>query len=489
MTKKQKTVLIAVLSIIAVLIVAGTVVALVLLLPEDNPPSSYPMPSMKMQYEYYIDADDNSGIILKDAFREQVPLSALTRKDNVKCEGLDLSNELKLTLTDQAEIGDKAEYEFSYKDRIIAVIKVNVIDATSYIYTADELLSLSGEGVYILNNPIDLSGKNGRIARFIGKLHCNHNAISGFDCSGGALFGELDGAMVTGLDMVGVKGTINVSDFGNFGVIANVSDNTALRYSSVQGDVTLNSSAEEDDIVYVGGLLGYVSASARRDYSTIAPQVIGCTSFISLTVNGSGDLRVGGISGGVRNATIRESVSCATINVKVTEVQVANFKGLYVGGIAGALSKDYDTVVEAYNLDEGARIYSYANIGVDIAGGGTYNDVYVGGIYGSLTNHSLVNLQFNGKIDVKLTRCSLNLGGIVGKAQNTTDLNMAIRGIGVKGEINVYSLSNVWAGGIAGSTEACTYSSVTESITPVVTNDKSLVQGTQTASAAVASIN
>lgn len=489
MTKKQKTVLIAVICVTIALIVAGAVVALVLLLPKDEPPTNYPMPSMKMQYEYYIDVDDEAGITLQDAFREQVPLSALTRKDNVSSEGLFLSTDLKLTLTDKTQIGDKAEYEFLYKDRTIAVIKVNVIDAESYVYTADELLNLSGNGVYILNNPIDLNGKSGQIARFIGKLYCNHNPISGFDCSSGALFNELDGAVITGLDMVDVKGTVNVSDYGNYGVIANVANNTLVRYSSVKGAVTVNSSAEKDDVVYVGGLLGYTSASARRNYALVDPQIVGCTSYIDLTVNGTGDLRIGGITGGVRNATIRESVSLADINVKTIESQIGAFNRLYLGGIAGALSKEYDTVLEAYNLDEGARIYSYANINVDIAGGGTFNEVYVGGIYGSLTNHALVNIHFNGKINVKLTRCNLWLGGLVGSAKNTTDLNMALRGLGVKGEINVYSLSKVLAGGVAGQTEACTYSSVTESITPVIDNDKSLVQGTQTASAAVASIN
>lgn len=488
LTKKQKVILITVISVVSALLIAGIVTLVVLLGNKDGGSGKYDMPSRKIQYEYYIDEGDTVGFTLKDNFREDVPLKEFTRTPVFTDENILLDDNLLLKVKEGASEGQFASYNYSYKGVVIAVINVKVVDADEYIHTPQELLNVSTEQdkTYIVKNDLNLSGIEGNISQFIGSIHFNHNAVSGFNASNGGLFKELNGATITGLDLVNVTGSTVLTDYGNHGIVADYASNGKMRYCTISGNVNISSVAEANDVLYVGGFVGYASALKRKNYVDVEPAYVHLVSFLDLNVSGSGDFRVGGLVGGIRNATLNNSFNHGKISANVSETQVANLKNLYIGGMVGALSKEYDAITQTNFLDESNGLYSYCDINVNVQGGGVHNSINVGGVFGYLENHSVVNCTYGGKMDINLTRASLNAGGIIGCTNNYTTLKMNVRGIIVKGEIKIYSLSNVYAGGLIGESVETQYSSVEQSITPTISTDSSKVQGTQLATPNVA---
>ena len=488
LTKKQKVILISVASAVAVVLVVVGVVLGIMLGGKKGNGDDYKMPSRKIQYEYYIDHEDTVGFKISDKFREDVPLTSFTKTEIISDGFISLSNDLLLKVEEGVSVGYSATYNFSFRGVVIAVVNVIVVDADEYIHTATDLINVSTtqDKTYIVRNDLDLSGVDVNISRFIGSIHFNHHQIKNYNASNGGLFKELNGATITGLDLVDVTGSSVINDFGNFGVIVDYASNGKLRYCSVQGEINVTSTAEADDILYLGGFVGYASALKRKNYLEVEPAYVHLISFLNVKVAGSGDFRIGGVVGGVKNATLNNLYNYGKITFDVSESQVSAFKNLYLGGIIGALTKEYDVVLQTYNLDESSGLYSYGDLDVDVLGGGVHNNLSVGGIFGYLENHSIVNCIYGGKMDVNLTRATLKAGGIVGVTDNNTTLKMNVRGIIVKGEMNIYSLSTVYAGGIIGEGYETQYSSVEQSIEPTINTDKSKVQGTQVSTSHVA---
>lgn len=490
LNKKQKIILITIISIVSALVIAGVVTLIVLLTKDGGKDGGYTMPSRKIQYEYYIDEGDTIGFNLKDSFREDVPLDKFKRTEVFVDEHIVLDDSLLLKVNAGAKEGQTATYHFTLNDTLIAVINVKVIDADEYIHSADELFAVSNDQdkTYIVRNDIDLTGKSGNISYFMGSIHFNHNVIKGFDASNGGLFKELNGATITGLDLSKVTGSTILTDFGNHGIVVDYSNNSRLRYCTIDGGVNITSTAKANDVLYIGGFVGYASALKRKNYIDVEPSFVHMVSFLELTINGTGDFRIGGLIGGVKNASLSNSFAHGKTSFKVDETQVASFKNLYLGGMIGALSKEYDLITQANYLDESSGLYSYSDIDVDVQGGGAHNLINVGGVFGYLENHSIVNCTYGGKMNVNLTRAYSNVGGIIAITNNDTTLKMNVRGIIVKGEIKVYSLSSVYAGGIIGESFGTQYSAVDQSITPTINTDKSKVQGNQVATPNVANV-
>ncbi len=483
--KKKLAILISV-SVLVLLLIAGIVLAVVFL-PEDDDAPRYDMPSRKMQYEYYIDREDVSGFYLSDNFRDEIPIEEFTKTDVDSADGITLGDDLLLRVEDDVEVGAQAIFNFSYKNQVVAVINVYVIEADGYIGSADELLAVSSDKTYIVNSPINLKGVSGNVSRFIGTIHFNHNPVDGFNAENGGLFNELDGATITGLDMTNVSGILTHKNYGNLGVVANYTNNARIRYSSIKGVLSINSVAQSTDALYVGGIVGYASAAKRKDYTTVDAGFVQLVSYLDLTVSGNGDLKIGGIIGGVRNATLDTCYSYGKIKVSVDEDSVGNLGNLYVGGLVGVLTKQYDAITSSYVLDDSSQLYSYADVEISINGGGSHNSVNVGGVFGLLQNHSIVNAIYGGKMDLNLTRTPANVGGIAGATDNSTALKMNVRAVEVKGEIKIYSLTSVNAGGLIGESVETQYSNVIASVMPTISTDAAKKQGAQIAVTAVAS--
>ncbi|MBQ8178320.1 MAG: hypothetical protein IJ033_03915 [Clostridia bacterium] len=487
MHKKKLTILISV-SVTVLLLVAGIVLAIVFW-PDKVDDQDYDMPPRKMQYEYYVDHEDKAGFYLSDNFRAEVPLKEFTKTVIESADGLVLGDDLLVKVEDGVEIGAQAVYNFSYKNKVIAVVNVYVIDADAYINNATELLAVSADKTYIVKNAIDLTGVSGNVSRFIGTIHFNHHPVSGFNVENGGLFKELDGATITGLDLTGVSGTLTHTNYGNLGVIANYANNTRIRYSSVRGSVSIHSTASSTEALYVGGMIGYANAVKRKDYTTEEVGYVQLVSYLDLSVSGSGDLKVGGLIGGVRNATLGECYAYGKTKLSVDENSVGSLGNIYLGGLVGVLTKQYDAVTTSYLLDESSQLYSYSDIEIAVNGGGAHNSINVGGIFGLLQNHSIVNAIYGGDLDVSLTRAPLNIGGIIGSTDNSTALKMNVRAVEVKGEIEIYSLASVNAGGLIGVSVETQYSNVIASVMPKISTDTSKKQGTQVAVTAIASEN
>ncbi len=487
-SKKQKIILICVISLVVALLVAGGVV-LGLYLSNENQPTQPDQASFSyVEFEYYVDYRDVTGFKINDTFLGTLSASDVTVHAEIASEGITLKEDLTLAVTKDATFESYAEYDFIYDTKKIAKVKVYVVEADGYVQNANELFAINGTNkTYVVRTPIDLTGKAYNVEKFFGTIHFNHNSVKGFDASRGGLFQKLEGATVTGLNMLSVNGNVVVNASSNFGVIADVANNSTLKNSSVSGEVTVTSTAKSDASVFVGGMLGYVSAVKRSDYLKQEPALSNLRSKLKLTVSGSGDFKVGGIAGAVSNASCEFLTQYGAVSLTVSDVEAPSLGNVCLGGVIGAFTKEYTSSYSATAFDSSNGLYAYCDVTLKVSGGSSHNMLNVGGSVGYLKNHSLANVFYDGTLDVDLTRCYLKLGGAVGNATNELGLSMLVKGVKVKGKIEVYSLSGVYAGGVIGEADGVAVA-VTEAVLPLISTDSAKVQGVQTAHQSIAKI-
>ena len=483
--KKKRAILIAVICVALALIIAGTVTAVVWLTRDED--GNATVPSELKRYSYYIDPSDTVGFYIDDSFKGELALDELVCTVKIPAAGVTLADDLRLYVSGEPVEGAAALYEYSYKNVTVAVVNVTVAAIDGKIGNASALTSLSGSGTYVLTADIDMTGVTHGIAYFSGNLYGNHHEIKGLGIAGG-LFTELYGAHISGIEFTSVNVSAATDLYGNYGVIAGTARNSDISYCTAEGNFTLNAALSKNDIIYVGGLVGYASSIGRKNEAFDNLKLISyCTSRLVIDVNATGDVKIGGIAGGIVNTSLRECRNYGS--VAFTGTDAANIAGVYFGGLAGVLTKEYDQVNSFTELDEGARLYSYGDLKVVVSGDNGGITVFAGGIFGKVENHSLANVAFGGKLEVTLGKIASYTGGIVGIAENSTLLAMRLRGAGIAEDsvIGVYSLYNVYAGGIAGRfTGNVTYEKITGSVMPVITTDSSSNTGLHVASEAVA---
>ncbi len=483
--KKKRGVVIAIICVVLALIIAGTVTAVVLLTRDEE--TNYAAPTELKQYAYYIDPSDTVGFYLDDSFRAGIPLGDLVRTVKLEAKGVTLTDDLRLYVSGEASTGAVGIYEYAYKGVTVAVINVKVTGIDATISDAAALKAISDNGTYALAADIDMTGVTEGIDYFSGNLYGNHHEIKGLGIAGG-LFTNLYGAHVSGIEFTSVNVASEVSAYGNYGVIAGTVRNSDISYCTVEGSYTLNARLGKNDIIYVGGVAGYVSSLARKNEAfDNLKQISYCVTRLALTVNATGDVKIGGIAGGVVNSSLRECYNYGSVTFTGTDA--TEMSGVYFGGLAGVLTKEYEQVNSFKELDEGARLYSYAALKATVIGDNGGIAVYAGGIFGTVENHSLANSSFGGSIEVRLGKVASYVGGIAGNAVNNTLLVMRVRGVGVKegASVSVYSLYNAYAGGIAGRFAGnVTYEKITGSVMPVITTDSSSNTGLHVANEGVA---
>ncbi len=486
LSKKQKIILVCIISFVVALLVAGAVVLGVYLSNKNEPAGVDQSANGYVEYEYYVDYRDTDGFKINDNFLGNLSLSSVTMNVEIASDGIVLKDDLTLAVTKDVVFESYAEFDFIYNSQKIAKVKVYVVEADGYIQNASELLAINGSNkTYIVRTPIDLTDKTYNVEKFSGSIHFNHNAVKGFDASRGGLFKKLEGATVTGLNMPSVSGTVPVNTASNFGVIADVANNSTIKNSSISGTVSVTSTAKGDASVFVGGMVGYFSAVKRSDYLKQEPSLSNLRSKLELNVSGSGDLKVGGIVGAVSNASCEFLTQYGSVTLTVSETEAPTLGNVCLGGVIGAFTKEYTSSYSATAFDGSNGLYAYCDVTLKVTGGSSHNMLNVGGVIGYLNNHSLTNVFYDGKIDVDLTRCYLKLGGAVGNATNSLGLSMLVKGVKVKGEIAVYSIAGVYAGGVIGEAD-CVSVAVTEAVLPTISTDSAKVQGVQTAHQSVA---
>lgn len=483
--KKKRGVVIAIACVVLALIIAGAVTAVVLLTREEE--TNYASPTELKQYAYYIDPSDTAGFYLDDSFRAEIPLDDMVRTVKLEAKGVTLTDDLRLYISGEALSGAVGIYEYSYKGATVAVINVKVTKIDGKISDAESLKAMKESDTYALAADIDMTGVTEGIEYFGGNLYGNHHEIKGLGIAGG-LFTTLYGAHVSGIEFTSVNVASEVSAYGNYGVIAGTVRNSDISYCSLEGSYTLTAALGKNDIIYVGGIAGYVSSLARKNEAfDNLRQISYCVTRLALTVNATGDVKIGGIVGGAVNSSLRECYNYGSVTFTGTDA--AKISGVYFGGLAGVLTKEYEQVNSFNELDEGARLYSYAALKATVIGDNGGITVCAGGIFGMVENHSVANSSFGGSLEVRLGKVASYVGGIAGNAVNNTLLTMRVRGVGVKegASVSVYSLYNAYAGGIAGRFAGnVTYEKITGSVMPAITTDSSSNTGLHVASEGVA---
>ncbi len=480
LTKRQKVIL-SVCICVAVALIATGATLLAVFIPRKEAQNYKVGVGYKRYYSYAMDVNSKETALNGD-FAGNVPFAEFAINTVESSEYLTLEEGF-VVRNSCAPAGDSARFEVAYKDVVIADIRVVVKNVRGYIADAESLWSMS-DGVYVLTSDIDVSGDARRIAAFYGELYGNGHKITGLDMSYGAMFGKLTGATVEGVELGGITGEIAVTDACSVGALVGEADKSTVSRCLAEGAFTVRSSASSPTSVFVGGILGRASAT-ETDGRSSGYTYTGLVSAVKISVYGSGNVRVGGISGGMSNVGIRESRSYAELTVGVSSQEIKDLGALYVGGMVGASADEHKATVGVYDLKEDARLFCYAKIDVDITGGSGYNICYVGGIYGALVNRNVANSTFDGEVDVCVTRAGVNAGGIAGMAENDTGYRMTVRGVSNGGTEKVYSYGTVALGGLIGTGVGVEYEQCEVANEPTMETDTAKLQGKQTKSNAI----
>ncbi len=307
------------------------------------------------------------------------------------------------------------------------------------ITTAEEFYNIRNDlgGVYMLANNIDLSG----YANWIPIGNATKNSSGNYDYTN-AFSGKFDGGgyTISGLNInlsdSSCSSLLTVGLFGSLSRDGQVS-NVVLKDAKVTG--TGNATD------YVGMLVGFnpgsvkdcnVTGTTTLSGATYIGGVIGenigfaekISSNVTITVTGSKNYLVGGITGRTTGGQLSDVSVLGSINV-------TSNTSVYVGGVAGNLVDRLTTA--SADVDITVKTTSSSS---------SYN--YVGIIAGS-SSQSLSDITVDGSITVE-SYCNAYVGGIVGYSDASISkcINNAIIALTVSNS----SYSSSYVGGIVGNT-------------------------------------
>lgn len=359
----------------------------------------------------------------------------------------------------------------------ITVTGLNNTDRATYTWVKNlnQLQNMSSSGNYALRNNIDASATKDEafisIGNFTGKFDGLDYNIFGLHAKNG-LFASADGATIRNFSMISgeigsssnptdyvgaVVGTANKSTIENILNTSKVTgkDNVggivgSAKYSTLSGLINTGAIKGTSN---VGGLAGSLSNSTLKGESYNLGDIKGLDTTGTTTTY---SYNIGGLVGSASNSIIGNETGFQIYNHLDVE------GGYNVGGIVGNL-EDGSTVQNVYNdgnisttgyITETYK-YHTSDTTTDIKGGKTADGfgeetvqvANVGGIVGNSSGSTIKNVQNTG--DVKSSKQEKNdyydagnVGGIVGRAENT-NITKA-----VNKESNIYGAHNV--GGIAG---------------------------------------
>jgi len=301
-----------------------------------------------------------------------------------------------------------------------------VPNATMFIYSKEDLLSLQGENlneeIILLMTDIDLEGDEWNpIILQSSEFNGNNHKISNFKITTGA---------------------------ENIGFIS-YSENSTVKDLTIEN---IDIDVDYDGDIYVGGLIGYVDTDSVVSNCEI-------TGNIDLTINGK--IYLGGLVGEVELNYDTTSTKFDFINnssdVNITAKTTSIDSYVYAGGLIGYyyLYKDLDLTID--NCDSNGSItietssskncsiggligelYVYRESKIKIKNNNSSGDisadinadkVYIGGIIG--------NFYANWEMEFEIDNCDSN-GDIVAVIDNSTDCNIA----GLVGYVGLYIYSS-----------------------------------------------
>lgn len=420
-----------------------------------------------------IDYQDKEGFAIPTAWMQGLSLDDFSlSSDNPAAVLVNRSGIIKAK--EDAASNTKATLTYRLDGKIACSINVHIIKADGYVSSQQELAQLDGAtGTYIQTQDIILSGSVS-IKDFKGKYYGNHKVISGHNISGGGLFDNIKGGGLYGIALTNIGGAAAVTT--DLGALVNKAQYSKIEYCSAEGGFTVS---DAQGGARVGGLVGYIYGSKRTTNEDFNIDYINaCTTNLDIQVSG-GSPAVGGIAGEAINIIICNTTVRGNITIDIPNA--ASISKLYAGGIAGALTKEYETAAYKITyLDISYALTSHANITVNLTGGGqSINTVYAGGIFGSVTNQSVRTSESKGYIKINGGGADLIIGGIAGNAHNKMSLiitegsiRMYIEKCAVTSAITVDSTGRLYAGGLVGRGVKIDIEDTISTVTPVAAGDR-----------------
>jgi hypothetical protein len=206
--------------------------------------------------------------------------------------------------------------------------------------------------------------------------------------------------------------------------------------------VTLSLSAENNGMVYAGGVAGAIAF-----YSSIADsETTGAVSSAQLSSTKNAKVFAGGVAGSLEGSAINKSNASGSIDAIVNSANTGISLEAYSGGIVG------------YTISSAITESDYTNregtVKVENSGGG--NGIFVGGIAGYADTSALFAANSTGTIEAKISGISSTsayAGGITGYTTTASPIiNCTANGVRVSAERTVVNngAAYVYAGGIAG---------------------------------------
>jgi len=460
-----------IISIVSVFFVAIVVVSTILIVKyfysdDVDPGIDYSNPIRK-EYSYAIDVSDEDGYVIDSSWLGDIDYSSLEivfSEDKV----LMLDSDFRLFLSnDEEDIspGMMGVIEFFSEGKLICKISVAILEASVYIHSKDELMSIppGSQNIYIQTEDIDMAGESFQIENFSGKYYGNHRKIINLSFSGDkcGLFKLPQNALISSLTLDKFSAICNSSaESAYFGALADRAQNTEILYCISTGTITIETGSY-DGLYVLGGLVGETFCLPRQRDRDIVNEISYCQTDVDLHITGKGYIFLGGVTGISKNVTIESCYSLGEIKIEASEA--TNYiRGIATGGICGSLEKEYSPSVIIEALDTCKNLYSYSDINIDIKGGGDGITVSAGGVFGIVINHGTINSGYYGDMYLRSGSCNLNAGGFSGEAENSTVWEMSFRGVTINGIIEIRSAGGVYAGGLAGITSNVLYSEITK---------------------------
>ena len=412
-------------------------------------------------------------------------------------EGTAVNNNFSVhtTAADNVVIGYEA-YDGTYDDKDKSFANVYVNDATTttsvngYMWVEDveqlQAMNTNLSGNYALRNSIDATEKNNFAAvgtaadAFTGKLDGLDNNIFSLTVNGQdnvGLFGVTDGAQMRNVTLIG--GSITGTD--NVGALVGSANNTVIENVRSTADVTgtgtntggIVGSADSSKLtglINAGTITG--NSNAGGIVGSVTGGVITGETYNLGAVTGT-DANVGGIAGLAENATIgNDNSNDADAFTMYNRLDVT---GAYnVGGIVGSmtattvqnvensgdiLATGFTTENYSYHTSEtiAGNLPNSATLAGSIATVADVNIANAGGIAGTASGSTINNTENTGNVSSnKDTNNDYydagNVGGIVGRAENTDITNAINKENEIRGAHNVGGIA-----GYFGSTENVRY--------------------------------
>ncbi|MFI3229487.1 MAG: hypothetical protein R3Y23_04920, partial [Bacillota bacterium] len=221
-SKKKKLAVIAIVVALILVIAGSTVLAVVLLTPDDVEQKDTLNFS---RYEYALSYDDTTGIYIDGSWRGNWSLSDfdLVFDDTSLASYISLSEDNCLKFSQEVDVWESFSFSYYYQDIEIAEFNVEAVEVAGYIRTFNDLENIpaNATGTYVVTSDlVAISGVN--IDSFNGQIFGNNHAISGYDVSlNGGLFDHVEDAYISGINLVDVSGEFAASYSDSIGALIN----------------------------------------------------------------------------------------------------------------------------------------------------------------------------------------------------------------------------------------------------------------------------